>query len=73
MMSIETIFERGIVWCGRALLYVWVGCKLTLLLRVVLLSVWEGIDTSIDVCGCVGRQMEEMTELTKWIFWGGKL
>ena len=50
----------------------WVGCKLTLLLRVVLLSVWEGIDTSIDVCRCVGRQMEEMTELTKWIFWGGK-
>ena len=27
-----------------------------------LFYVWEGI----EVCGCVGRQMEEMTELTKW-------
>ena len=45
---------------------VWVGCKLTLLLRVALLSVWK----DIDVCGCVGRQMKEMTELTKWIFLG---
>ena len=37
-----------------ALFGVWEGCKLTLLLRLALLGVWEGI----DVCGCVGRQME---------------
>jgi hypothetical protein len=41
----------------------------SLLLRVALLSVWEGI----DVCGCVSRQMKEMTELTKWNFILGKV